>query len=295
MLNRLRIELRDFLELVLIPAMAVVLPWRICFRLFRLLASFSFLYRSQTQAALQQARQRGWVEDEKSWLLIRRLTTLVDHADYYLALSRSDAWLKAHLDVHGCWPEPGSASLLCSFHWGAGMWSLRHAAASGLRIHALAAPLQGAHFEGRWILHRYAKARTAMVRKILGRETLDPTASLRPLFKAIHKGEQVLAVVDVPADQVSASQSVKMLGRVACVPRGIFRLAVEHKIPLTLYLTGFDVENGRRFLRLRQFGTYSEVSELIADVFVVLDHAIVENPPAWHFWSEADRFFITEE
>ena len=35
---RLRTELRDLLELVLLPGLAAVLPWPLCFRLFRWLA-----------------------------------------------------------------------------------------------------------------------------------------------------------------------------------------------------------------------------------------------------------------
>ena len=37
---RLRTELRDLLELVLLPGLAAVLPWQICFRIFRRLDAF---------------------------------------------------------------------------------------------------------------------------------------------------------------------------------------------------------------------------------------------------------------
>lgn len=295
-LQRLRTELRDLLELVLLPGLAAVLPWRWCFPVFKRLARVHWLYRESCEAALQQARSRGWAgEDEVHWLWVRRLTTMVDHADYYLVRTRSNAWLKRHFEVDGNWPSPDEASLLCTFHWGAGMWSLRHAASADLKVHALVAPLDSAQFAGRRILHWYAKARTAIVAKTLGYSTLDVSTSLRPVLRALKKKEQVLAVVDVPADQVSASQSIRLLGLPARVPRALLRLSVDHEIPITIFLVGLRIEDGQRFLRLRQFGVYHDVNALIQDVFLELEQAIMENPAAWHFWGEAERFFEPQD
>jgi hypothetical protein len=114
-------------------------------------------------------------------------------------------------------------------------------------------------------------------------------------LRALKKNEQVLAVVDVPADQVSASQSIRLLGLQARVPRALFRLAVEQQIAITIFLMGLRSADGQRFLRLRQLGVYSDVDALIRDVFLALEHAIVENPAAWHFWGEAERFFESQE
>jgi hypothetical protein len=292
MWQRLKIEVRDALELVLIPGLAILLPWPLCFAIFKRLARMRWLYRPQVEAALYQARRYGWAgEDEAHWRWVRRLVTLVDHADYYLVLTRRDAWFKRHFVVHGAWYPPSQASFLLTFHWGAGMWSLHHAANAGLQVHSLVAALDGAHFKGRWVLHRYAKARTAMMSHISGPPTLDVSASLRPVLKALRAQQQVFAVVDVPADQVSTSQPITLLDLRAQVPRALFRLAVEHKVPVTVYLAGLQLADGQRFLRIHPFGIYADVDALIQDVFQVLDQAIRENPAVWHFWSEADRFF----
>lgn len=292
MWQRLKVEAKDALELVLIPGLAALLPWPLCFAIFKRLARMRWLYRSQVEAALYQARRYGWAgEDEVHWQWVRRLVTLVDHADYYLVLTRGDAWLKRHFVVQGEWYPPSHASFLLTFHWGAGMWSLHHAANAGLQVHSLVAALDGAHFKGRWVLHQYAKARTAMMSHISGPPTLDVSASLRPVLKALRARQQVFAVVDVPADQVSTSQSIELLGIRAQVPRALFRLAVEHKVPVTVYLAGLQLADGQRFLRIHQFGIYGDVDALIKDVFQVLDQAIRDNPAIWHFWSEAERFF----
>ena len=289
--KRLRIEWRDLLELVLLPGLAVVLPWALCFRIFRWLSRKPWLYREASEHALSQAAQRGWADKPDAWLAMRKLVTLVDHADYYLVRTRSMGWMKRHCDVSGAWPEPGKPALLCTFHWGAGMWSLPHMAASGLRVHALVATLNSAHFAGRSVLHWYAKARTRIVSRILGCNTLDVTASLRPVLRAYRQGDQVLALLDVPADQVSASQSITLHGMAAQVPRALVRLAVDQSIPLTLFLAGFRATDGRRFLKRMDFGVHPDVDGLFKAIFAELEQAMADNPAAWHFWGESERFF----
>mgnify|MGYP000980974640 CR=1 FL=1 len=291
-MQRLRTELRDCLELLLLPGLAALLPWQLCFALYKRIARMQWLYREQCEVALSQARLRGWAGDNEShWIWVRRLVTLVDHADNYLVRTRPDAWLNKHFTVEGHWPPANEAQLLCTFHWGAGMWSLRHAAAAGMKVHALVAPIDGAHFKGRSVLHWYAKARTAIVSKTLGQGTLDVSNSLRPAVRALRHNEQVLAVVDVPADQVSASQPIQLLGLQARVPRALLRLAVEQQIPVTVFLVGLRTSDGKRTLKMQQFGIHDDVDTLIRAVFGELEKAILLDSPAWHFWSEAERFF----
>lgn len=289
--RRLRTEWRDLLELVLLPGLSAVLPWPVCFRVFRRLARWDALYREASHAALDQARARGWALDEADWLLKRRLVTLVDHADFYLARTRSDDWMQRHLRAEGAWPAAGTAAILCTFHWGAGMWGLRHAHAQGLRPHPLVAPLEGAHFQGRSVLHWYARVRTAEVGRTLDCAALDVSSSLRPVLRALRQQEQVVAAIDVPSDQVAASESVVVLGMPMLVPKGLLRLAVEQRIPVTLYLTGIDLESGQRFVRIRPLGVRDDLVALMQDAFGELDRAIQAEPAAWHFWGEAPRFF----
>ena len=290
-LDRLRTECRDLLELVLLPGLAALLPWRPGFRLLRRLAGIIRPYSNSGEIAFVQAKARGWVGDAAHWSQVRRVVTLVDHADMYLSRTRTDDWLAQHVDVQGAWLAPGEPGIIFTFHWGAGMWGLRHAKASGLRAHALVAPLNGTQFAGRRVLLAYARARTSEVARALGCPTLDASASLRPVLQALRRGEQVVAAIDVPCDQVSASEEVELLGLPARVPRGLLRLAVDQHVPVTVYLTGLKVDTGRRFLRIQQLGVHDNLENLVRDVFAILDKAIREDPPSWHFWGEADRIF----
>lgn len=289
--QRIRNELRDLVEVVVVPGLAAVLPWRWCFAVFKFLSHRRFFYREACERALAQASQRGWVTDADTWLAHRRLVTLVDHADHYLARTRSDGWMTRHLVVEGSWPESTQASLQLTFHWGAGMWALRHACAEGLKAHMLVAAVNGKHFEGRTVLHQYIKARTQSIALALKRPTVDVSISLRPVLRALRANEQVIAVIDVPADQVSASQSINLLGMKARIPTALLRVAVEQSTPVNVFLTGIRLTDGQRFLRIKPLGIYSDLNTLVQDVFQILEKAIIEDPAAWHFWGESERFF----
>ena len=289
---RFRTECRDLVELVLFPGLAAVLPWPWCFALFKRMARWTWLYREQCEAALTYARSLGWAgDDAKRWIGVRRLVTLVDHADHYLGLTRSDAWMDKYLSAHGKWPDADKAVLLTTFHWGAGYWGLRHAAAHGLRPHALVATLTSEAYAGRSVLGWYARQRNANVARTLGDETIDASKQLKRVVQALRNQRALLGVMDVPADAAAASMPVQLLGKTAYVPRGLLRLAVDQNVPVVLYVTGLDTANGNRFVGIELLGAYDSVDALADALFSRLNRLIAENPAAWHFWAIAERFF----
>jgi len=289
---RLRNEARDLLELVLLPGIAAVLPWRLCFRVFRLLSRLDSLYAEECNEAVHHAVALGWVRGgRRQWMRDRRLVTLVDHADFYLSRTRSDRWLARHVEVHGEWPEAGKAGILCTFHWGAGMWALRHLGAGALRAHAIVAPQVPEAFPGRTIKFLYCRARVRAVADALRTEPIEPSHSPRPILRTLQGGEQIVAAIDVPSDQVAASESIDFLGRRARIPRGLLRVAADSAIPVTVYLTGIRMRDGKRFLRIHRLGARDRLAPLMAEVFASLERAIEADSAAWHFWSVAPRVF----
>lgn len=290
-LARLRAEGRDLLELVLLPGMAVLLPWRLCYRIFRVVSRFEFLYRESCAQPYTFACRQGWCKDLTQWQRHRRLVMMVDQADYYLVRSRSLGWMRRHMDVEGTWPEPGQAALLLSFHWGCGMWALWHAGAAGMRPHALVAPLRREMFPGRWVRYQYYKARNRAVRDALGNEPLDTSASLRPMIKTLRADGQILALLDVPPNQVAATAPIPFLGMQARMPMGVLRVAVEQKVPVTLYINGLRLSDGHRFLRVMNLGVHDDLERLARLVFGHLEALIREEPVLWHYWEVAGLFF----
>lgn len=290
-----RLQLQDLLELFVLPSLAAVLPWRLCFAIFRQLAKCKGLYRNATDAAWPWAKQSIPGLELQQWAYERRLLTLVDHADCVLSCTRSARWARRHVQVSGHWPAPDTPQVICTFHWGAGLWTLQAMRQAGLSVHALAASLQGAQFAGRPVLHRYARWRTAQVVKALGHPTIDVSASLRPVLQALQQNHSVLGVVDVPADNVEANVSVPLLGRSVQVPRGLLRLAAERQLPVTLFTAGLDFKTGRRNWVIHSLGVVPDAIALFDAVFGVLNQAIEASPSAWHLWAEMPRFLQNKD
>lgn len=285
---------RDAVELVLLPGLAALLPWRWAFRVLRWLAfHWDWPYRTAVNEAWRQVVQRGLAapEQERVWKAERRLVTLADHADMYLSLTRGLRFARQNLHIDGQWPAPGQAVLLVSFHWGAGMWGLYHGRDHGLRAVPLIESLKPEHFHGRPLLLRYARARVAQVNKALQREAVDISGSLRPVLQAWRQDWPVLAMADVPADRAMTSIAVRFAGRQALVPKALLKAVVAQRLPVVYYITGIDLLEGRRFLRIRQLGVFDDVQMLADTLFLLLDGLIAEKSAAWHFWDQAPRFF----
>lgn len=218
--------------------------------------------------------------------------TLIDHADFYLVRTRSSAWLKRFVQVHGDWPDAGQSASCAPFIGGlaCGRYGTRGITACVLIF--LLASLDKVYFKGRPVLHAYARARTACCDRELGRLRLDASARLRTTFlKILGDNEQIMAVIDVPADSFNVRQSVNLLGKKAQVPNGLMRLAVDRRVPVTLFLTDIDFQTGQRTLVIKTLGVFDNVDSLAARAFALLDDAIRTSPPSWHLWSEAPRFF----
>jgi hypothetical protein len=289
----LKAQLRDLIELFVLPGMSMFLPWKLCFGFFKLVCRCDFLYRAQSTAVLSKVQGFDVPGlDAQQFAYQRRLVTLVDHADMFLVWTRGRKWLDKFVVTQGQWPAADSAAVLCTFHWGAGMWCLRDARLKGLKAHILVASLKKENFRGRPVLHWYAKLRTDTIARELGRATIDASQTLRSVLKALKSNEQIMAVVDVPADAVAGSTQVSLLGQTASVPKGLLRVAADNKIPVTVFTVGVCLQTGTRRLQIHTLPVEQDTDVLIPKVFAFLDAAIKDAPPAWHFWSEVDRFFL---
>jgi phosphatidylinositol dimannoside acyltransferase len=287
---RLRAEFKALLELVLLPGLAALLPWRLCFLCFRALSRLPFLYRARCEGSLAVAQTLGFVDEPGRWLRRYRLVTLVDHADLYLSRFRSDSWRRRHLRCDGQWPGAGRAFLGCTFHWGAGMWALRDLARSGVRAHALVGAIAAGQFRDQTVVGRYSLARVAEVGRALGVPPVDVDRDLRKILAAIAGNEALLAAVDVPPDQVATSLPVEFLGQQIRVPNGIFRLAARRRLPVVFYLTGLDFSTGERFLVVTDAVVSSDADQLVRLAYETLEGWVRKQPECWHFWFVFDRF-----
>lgn len=297
-------EGRAALELVILPGLAALLPWAVCFRCFKWLCQHTNLYGAEAHAALAQAKRYGVVDDPERWLWQRQLVTLVDHADLYLSRFRTARWLRRHLVHHGAWPAPEQAGVLLTFHWGAGMWALKDASTAGLHPHML---LALGHDAGSMVANKYLRARARQVQRCSGRPVVpvdvqqaqgsaDGSGRRRvdhdALQAVLDAREQLLAVIDVPADQVGRSVPITLNAWPARAPLGLFELCARRGVPLTVYWTDVCLDSGRRDLVIRHIPPSTDAAQLVAHTFAELAALLRSDPQKWHFWALADRYFV---
>lgn len=295
--DSLRGELRDFRELVLIPGLAALLPWSLGFRLLRRLAQCSWLFRSQTELALAGAQTLSTVADPQSWARDFRLLQLVDQADLYLSLTRSDRWLDRHMTVQGGpWPTGETPFLAITFHWGTGLWCFRHLRRHGVEAACLFRYFDAATLPGQRVRMRYYGWRVREVER--GGNTpavFTGRSNIGALIRTLEQGKSVVALLDVPPDPGTPSLDTRLLGRRAWLPRGLVRFAVSRKIPVVAFTIGVDRATGQRLLSIQGPLPNANEQALLDALSGLLEQALGADPAAWHFWGHAHGFFSPQE
>lgn len=291
LLIRLRQEFRDLIELVLLPGAAIFLPWPVCFRFYRYLSRRSWLYAERTAQALAAAQEVMPVGDPARWCAAYRLIQLVDHGDLYLSRFRSDRWMRKYLDVSGAgWPKK-APFLAITFHWGTGLWSLRHLRSQGMITAFLSVRLDKKAFANRLIAYCYSRLRIGEVERVGLAKVIYKGGSVPRLMATLRQERAVVALIDVPPGKGQGCLPVQLFQRQAWLPSGLIRLAVSERIPVVAFTVSLDHETGRRHLRITgplPIHAQYPLAEALAGCF---SEAISQDPSAWHFWWLVQAFF----
>ncbi|KFI22222.1 hypothetical protein [Nitrosococcus oceani] len=291
LLSKLRREFKDWVELVLLPGTAIFLPWPWCFRFYRYCSRQSWLYRELTEQSLAAAQKVIPIGDPTRWCAAYRLTQLVDHGDLYLSRFRSDRWLRKYLDLTGAnWPKHPSF-LAITFHWGAGLWSLRHLRSQGMATAFLSARFDKSSFAKRRVAYYYSRLRTREVERAGLTKVIYKGGSVPRLLEVLRQGKAVAALIDVPPREVGTCLPVTLFQRRAWWPSGLIGLAVRERIPVVAFTVALDPETGRRCLHITEplpVHDPHRLAEALADCF---SEAISQDPPAWHSWRLVQEFF----
>lgn len=280
--------MRSFFELFLLPGIAAVLPWPLCFRLFRRAARCSYLY-PEVDHLVDNARTVQTMQDVQAWAAACRFTRIFMVADLYLSMFRSDRWLDKYVDVEGEWPE--SPFLALTFHWGAGMWALRHLRATGKRTAFLSLRYDRGTFNHALIRYWYALLRTRETERAGGKPVIYTGGSSANIRQALQDNTCVAALLDVPPGEHQSALPVELFGRRAYFPRGLTRLATQENIPIVVFAMNLNRESGRLKLTIkRPLATNDETKlmESLASEFRVL---LGQDSPAWHGWGHVQLYF----
>ena len=276
---RLSINLRHAVELVMLPGLAVVLPWPWCFRLFRRVCAWGGLYRERTDAAWQAAASWQNLGDAAAWKAAYRLVHLVDHADLFLSRTRSDRWMRRYLQVQGQWPARGPF-LGVTYHWGAGLWALRHLRAQGLQSALLVYRPTRDEMGDYLVAYWYGEMRLAETGRASGSPVIDSARAVWEIRRAWRRGVSVIVGYDVPRGIPRTGrrrQAHLVLGREMDFPIGLPKLAADSGVPVLSFDCRIDRGTGRRTLRIHPVVEESSEHELSARLAEPFDALLRED------------------
>jgi len=292
--GRLRHAARDALEWLLLPAVSAVVPWRWGFRFYCRVAQSDRLFGAATRSVLAASAARRPPAEPTAWAAAYRLVQLIDRADLWLSRFRSDRWIDRHLEVEGdAWPDRPFVGI--TFHYGAGLWAIRHLCRGGRRASFLSLRLERGFARGSLLPHAYARARLREVERAGRAPVIYTRGSFAEMRAALGRGVSILGLIDIPPGRAHSGMPVQFLGDRAWFPTGLLRLARIENVPVAVFTLGCDRATGKRKLHIRCLpahdpGASENDEERLQIIARELEQAIDADPPAWHAWADLPLF-----
>lgn len=282
-------ELLEYLEYFIIPSLAVILPWWLAMRWFRLVSYVPWLYQETTQHCLAGAKYLDLVDvqDESNWVRACKISQMVDYADIFLLMTRSGHYWQKYVDENIS-QQLLSQQMIFTPHYGAGMWiyqyllSRQHRAA--MLVNLPDKRLLARNLIGR--LRLYVLGR-------LGADIVSPDQMLR-LRKVLHNKGTIIVGPDIPvAEGVKSYQPDTPLGQLNLSAR-FFDLAESHQIPVLNIVFSLDVESGRRQFDAKAYEqkTAKEYAQLFAQQAF---EAIKKRSYLWRMLVAAPRVMLRQQ
>jgi hypothetical protein len=270
---------------------AGILPWEYFFPLSRFLCSFPYLFQAEALAGLTNAKSFGYVDNAIEWLRNHRFVRLVDQVDASISAHCDDSWLDQFMEIDGKWPTTPFVGI--TFHFGAGLWAIRHLHRESIPSSFLSAPLQPEMFSGHPLRYSFEVGRMAETERAAGRPIIYVGGSFKKLLSALSDGTSVIGLIDVLPQFVPVTATTTFLGRESRFPNGLIDLARICQVPLVVFICYPNPETGNRHLFIRQIDAND--SDPLASLIVTLEDAFAKASWAWHLWPVAPNFFCSSD
>ena len=286
-------EIRDAVEFVLLPGLALVLPWSWSFRIFRRVSRWNWLYRRYCRGAFEQASRFVEIPDPDQWRQRHRLLWLMDAAELYIARFRPKAFMRPdRFEVVGDWPREGHF-IAVGLHWGPGALVFRDLSRKGhlprvvFRRNVLGFDQQSGveNLYRRWRPRQYAKSG--------GGEPISMSgpSGYRKMVQTLNEMDVLMIFFDLPVEPTSIPVEVNVLGRPAKLRSGVIRILADNDVDYVKYRLSYNIENGRRRLEISPPVNVCEQQEIASDLANYLDSTLRDDSALWYLWRQAPIFF----
>jgi drug/metabolite transporter (DMT)-like permease len=282
-------RLRDTLFL---PIALAVAPMRLRRRLAAWIGQHPGIYRREMESARHGYLASGLTQPVDDVIAHLRLTRVVDFADMWLSLLRSDRWVKRVVQTIDAERIRGEPSLILIFHYGGGWWMSRYFRLLGERISiVMFRGKPGASLADRF-LHKWGDIRLKWIEKICGAPLIvtDDGGAGQKVKAAWDSGAHVYIASDMPPILVRESVPVPFFGRDGYFPIRPLRLAAANNIPVYALISGWHPSNLTPTLEFRRLQGDTPEARL-AHLVAMHEARIRAHPGAWHLWGEWPLFF----
>lgn len=183
--------------------------------------------------------------------------------------------------------------ILLSAHFGGGFWILPLLREKGIPVHFFSAGVAKKNYPFEKSLYYYHRLRIGIVERASGRRTLYKRRGRQDLTLALNEKKWVSILLDVPPFLVKDVIEVPFLSQKAMFPKGIISIAKETHVPILPFFSFLDEGRRRRICFEEPIHVVDE-EECVKKCVALIEKRIIERPDHWHFWPNADEFFVKD-
>jgi hypothetical protein len=284
-------ELRDVVEFVLLPGLALVLPWYWSFRIFRRVARWNWLYRRYCRGAYEQASRFMDIPDPQQWQQRHRLLWLMDAAEYYVMRFRPRAFMRPdRFRVVGDWPKQGHF-IAVGLHWGLGGLLFKDLNSKGHSPRLIFKRNVLGFSQQSRVENLYRRWRPRQYARIGGGEPISTGGGFRKIVQMLDDKDVLIIVYDAPLEPNSRPVTVNVLGRPAKFRSGVIRILADSDVDYVKYRLGYDFQDGCRTLEISSPVNVHDQQAIAEDLADYLDATLRHDSTQWYLWRQASMFF----
>lgn len=274
-------QMADLITVFLLPALAGLMPAKVCTALCWLAAGQAWLFPSTYASARRSAEcalaRAETLPREWAW------TTLIEAAETW----RLIFGLSPRLDVEGEWPtQPGFVA--ASLHYGVGTSVLWHLRESGLAPRFVYRPVASTELPGRPVLQAWYKLRTRLIERLCPTGGIRTGGARQTIAEALKQRDGTVVVLfDAPSADGRLQLSI---GRARLRLRtGGLRLIESANNPVAFFHVHVDRLSGRCRLRIRML---SRTRPLAPQLTKQIKTVISADPGQWLLWHGVEGLLL---
>ena len=301
-MNKLRYffrEIKNIFEFFLIPFLALFLPQKIYFFLFKKICRYTFFYGKYSQNSYANANYllSTLKIDETTWNTRVKLLYLMDITDLWLARFRPKKMLKTIIRS-GSW-EKSQGHLLLGLHYGPGYITLLDLKQHELEPYFVFAQAQVPfHYQSK-VESFYRKIRIKHVNSLSGSMAISTGGGYEKIKKVVKNKGVPIILYDAPRFENKTNSKAKntvnfhltVLQRKYQVASGFINLICQETIPYQLYNVQLDFETGHKKINILPLKSTADEKTLLPELSKYMQTLITDSPEQWFFWRQSPDLF----